>query len=119
VVLQLKRWAFRRHNNKSKRWTLDKYFKSEGSRNWIFRQTVKEKGKKTKQSFTLNKLADIPINRYLKIKKEANPFDPAWNVYFEERRDNRLKVLRAGLKKEGMTLSDWTRKCHCAGLIWS
>ena len=83
LVSQLKRWAFRRHSNKSKRWVLEKYFKSENNRKWVFQDTLK--GKDTKQVFTLKKLADIPIVRHVKIRKDANPFDPGWDAYFVNR----------------------------------
>jgi RNA-directed DNA polymerase len=86
LVGQLKRWAFRRHGNKSKRWAAEKYFKSENNRKWIFKDTVEINGEK--QVFTLKKLADIPIIRHVKIMKEANPFDPAWDAYFEKRSRN-------------------------------
>ena len=68
---------------KSKEWVLLKYFKSENNRNWVFKDTCEFEGKK--QTFTLKKLADIPIRRHVKIKKDANPFDPKWDGYFENR----------------------------------
>ena len=27
-------------------------------------------------------MADIPIVRHVKIRKDANPFDPQWDMYF-------------------------------------
>jgi len=33
----------------------------------------------------LVKPADISIRRHLKIRGEANPFDPCWRAYFEDR----------------------------------
>jgi RNA-directed DNA polymerase len=29
--------------------------------------------------------ADVPIKRHIKIKGEANPYDPEWEPYFEYR----------------------------------
>ena len=29
----------------------------------------------------------MPIRRHLKVRSEANPYDPRWEVYFEERLD--------------------------------
>jgi len=93
LVGQLKRWAFRRHHNrKSKGWVLEKYFKSENNRKWVFQDTFKRNN--TKQVFTLKKLADIPIIRHVKIRKEANPFDPEWDRYFERRRRKTSMVLK-------------------------
>nr|WP_298653728.1 group II intron maturase-specific domain-containing protein [uncultured Proteiniphilum sp.] len=89
LVLQLKRWAFRRHTDKSREWVKNKYFQTEGNRKWVFAQTVeKDGGKKT---YTLRKLADIPITRHLKIKMEANPFDGDWYEYFDKRQSARLR----------------------------
>jgi RNA-directed DNA polymerase len=28
---------------------------------------------------------DTPIRRHIKIRREANPFDPHWQTYFNER----------------------------------
>lgn len=89
LVLQLKRWAFRRHANKSRQWVKNKYFQTVGNRKWVFAQTVeKDAGKRTS---TLKKLADIPITRHLKIKMEANPFDREWYEYFDKRQSARQR----------------------------
>jgi len=89
---QLKHWAFRRHNKKSKGWVLKKYFKAENNRNRVFKDTFEVNG--VKEVFTLKKLADIPIQRHVEIKSDANPFDPQWDAYFENRSRKALKVLR-------------------------
>jgi RNA-directed DNA polymerase len=92
-VGQLKRRAVRRHSRKSVKWVLEKYFKSENNRNWVFKATAEVKG--IQKTFTLNKLADIPITRHVKIKKDANPFDSQWDAYFTERRRKSSRVRRA------------------------
>ena len=92
LVGQLKCWAFRRHNRKSKGWALKKYFKSESNRKWVFKDTCKVKD--VKKVFKLKKLSDIPIIRHVKIKSDANPFDPEWDAYFEGRDRKAFKVLR-------------------------
>jgi len=91
LVGQLKCWAFRRHNRKLKRWIIDKYFKSDNKRKWVFKDFMNEDGKM--QVFKLKKLADIPIVRHIKIKSDANPFDPQWDNYFETRKPKVLKAL--------------------------
>ena len=88
LFLQLKRWAFRRHN-KSREWVKDKYFQAAGNRTWVFAETVEVD--KSKKTFSLRKLADIPITRHLKIKMQANPFDADWYGYFETRQSARLR----------------------------
>ena len=70
-------WAERRHPNKALGWVKSKYYQSVGSRNWVFR----EQG----GTVTLFKLGDIPIRRHIKIKSDANPYDPDWLEYFIKR----------------------------------
>lgn len=89
LFLQLKRWAIRRHANKSRKWVRDKYFHTDKNRKWIFTETVEQDG--SRNTFTLRKLADIPIIRHLKIKMDANPFDALWHGYFEDRQSARLR----------------------------
>ena len=93
LVGQLKHWAFRRHPKKSKIWVLDKYFKSDGRRKWRFMQVIKVSDNLI--TFALKKLADIPIVRHVKIMNDANPFDSAWDEYFEVRRKKRLMLFRS------------------------
>jgi len=71
------RWAKRRHPRKPGKWIKPKYFQKIGNRNWVF----KEKDGKAE----LAQLSGIPIRRHVKIKAEANPYDPIWNDYFEKR----------------------------------
>ena len=48
--------------------------------------------------------AGIPITRHIKVKGEANPFDPAWEAYFEDR----LSVkMTTNLKGRRQFLSLW------------
>ena len=89
LINQLKRWSYRRHTDKSREWIRNRYFIRDGSRNWVFGVEYVCNGIKDK--FTLYKLTDIPIKRHIKVKCEANPFDPSWDDYFEGRR---LKQVR-------------------------
>lgn len=93
LTLQLKRWSYRRHTNKSRKWIKDKYFIKIGSRDWMFGFNYEDCDKK--YTFVLLKLADISIERYIKIKKEANPFDTTWDAYFERRQKKGWRVRSA------------------------
>ena len=84
LMNQLKRWAYRRHSNMSRKWIRDKYFIKNGERSWIFGYKYEDNGKKT--IFALMKLSDIPIKRHIKVKCESNSFEPTWDAYFERRR---------------------------------
>ncbi len=70
-------WAKRRHPKKSLKWIKSKYFQRRGNRDWVFC----EKNSKIK----LLKMRDIPIRRHIKIKANANPYDPQWSEYFKMR----------------------------------
>lgn len=79
LVKQLKRWANRRHDKKTRRWVKERYFKTEGKRNWVFAANFNKAD--NKQRIRLEQLADIPILRYRKVKAALNPFDPQWQEY--------------------------------------
>lgn len=70
---------------------MKRYFKTDGNRHWCFKCQAVESGRK--KIFTLKLLSDIPIVRHTKVKKDANPFDPTWDDYFE------LRQQKAKLKK--------------------
>lgn len=74
------KWALRRHRNKGKRWVKYKYFKTYKGSNWTFLTHDKE-GK----VITLFKATSIPIQRHIKIRSAANPFDNEDEIYFEQR----------------------------------
>ncbi len=89
VYQALWRWAKRRHRNKSKRWIYTKYFRPQHKGNSGFYGVLKQKdgSYRTQQ---LVKAAHIPIHRHIKVKAEANPFDPKWERYFEKRLDAKM-----------------------------
>ncbi len=79
IFQALWRWAKRRHPKKSERWVKQKYFKTLNGRDWVF---FGEDNGKLRHLFHAT---SIPIRRHTKVDGEANPFDPAWEVYFEKR----------------------------------
>src|SRR5262249_4788083 len=80
------RWAKRRHPGKSTDWILRKYWHPVGGRSWRFSA---DNGQRTTDgNISLLQLVcanKTIIRRHLKIKAEANPFDPCWRSYFEDR----------------------------------
>ena len=42
---------------------------------------------------------DVPIKRHVKIKAAANPYDPRWEIYFEERIALQMKENLHGYDK--------------------
>ena len=84
ILNALWRWAKRRHPDKGRRWIKDKYFLSEGTRNWVFYGEQEGAGGKTHR-VRLVSTAATPLKRRAKVKGEANPYDPQWELYFEQR----------------------------------
>jgi RNA-directed DNA polymerase len=76
------RWCRRRHQNRRKRWIKKKYFASTGTRNWVF-HGIRPDGRQINLLYAM----DTPIKRHIKIKAEATPFDPEFEMYFEQRLD--------------------------------
>jgi RNA-directed DNA polymerase len=72
-------WAQRRHPNKPKRWVRRRYFTTVGNRHWVFC------GELDGHRNYLLRAARVPIRRHPKVKGDANPYDPAWDAYFEAR----------------------------------
>jgi RNA-directed DNA polymerase len=78
------RWARRRHPDKNLGWTKAKYFTFHWGRNWtFFGETCDEEGKP--QKVWLFPASRTPITRHVKVKAEANPYDPVYETYFTDR----------------------------------
>lgn len=95
------KWAKRRHPDKPLGWIRKKHYQSEGSRNWVFRERNGKTG--------LFRMTSVPIRRHVKIKGEANPYDPSWKEYFErreirgrERKTDKSRQDRLWLRQRGI-----------------
>jgi RNA-directed DNA polymerase len=84
ILKKLWRWARRRHRHKPAAWVKAKYFSRPGDGNWMPHGSVTDKdgGQRTVFLFRAQSLA---IRRHVKIQGDANPYDPAWELYFEQR----------------------------------
>jgi len=92
------RWSRRRHPNKCWPWIRKKYFRSMGSRHWVFAaNTLLPDGTSTVLRLALAK--DTPIRRHTKIKGDVNPFDPADEIYLEDRLGSKMKSSLSGRRK--------------------
>ena len=107
IFEKLWQWAKRRHPKKGKYWIADRYFTRVKNRNWCFVANFK-KGK-TDDRIALKRLYDTKITRYVKIKGEANPFDPEWTEYFEKRKTYKMLQSLNGRKS---LLYMWERQNH-------
>ena len=83
------RWAKRKHKEKSSGWIRQKYFDEKESQRNIF-HTHAVNGDGEKVTIRLFEAAKVPIQRQIKIRGNSNPYDPAWEIYFEQRQYHRV-----------------------------
>ena len=83
------RWACRRHPNKGKRWIKERYFRCIKGRDWRFAEKDK----------LLPVLGDYKLYDHVKIRSEANPYDPNDDLYFDKRLGQRMGKCLEGRKK--------------------
>ena len=77
-------WAIRRHSNKGKRWIKKQYFKTIKGVSWTFAcSTTDRRG--NEKVLTLYDIAYEPIERHIKVKREASPDDSSFKDYWEKR----------------------------------
>jgi RNA-directed DNA polymerase len=96
------RWARRRHRNKSSGWIYKKYFERLDGR-FVFRERARDEDG-TPRTTKLFRADSLPIIRHVKIRGDANPYDPQWEIYFERRLD--LKMV-ANPKRRQQLLRVW------------
>ena len=99
IFKKLWSWALRRHGNKGKKWIKNKYWKSEGKRNWVFKDNKK-----------LKLMTDKKIIRHIMIRLDENPY--LNKNYFERR-----KFIQGARKLTGRFQAIWKRQkgksCIC------
>lgn len=111
------RWARRRHPTKNAWWVRKKYFWTIGSRSWVLAVQAEDRHGRNRV-FALAKASDTVIVRHVKIRGEANPFDPKWADYFEARLGRRISTALGGRRR---LLHLWRQqggRClHCGDMI--
>jgi RNA-directed DNA polymerase len=98
---QLKRWAERRHPNKSKSWIARKYWHTKDQKNWVFKGG----------EYTLLRHNETEIVRHTKVKGDVSPFNGDW-IYWTSRMGKHPEVstrMATLLKKQ-------KGKCNHCGL---
>src|SRR3989441_6542742 len=83
IHYQLLKWARRTHPNKSYGWLKRKYFSAGGSFGFALR-TWTATGEST--VLRLYSIARTVLDWHIKVRGEANPYDPVYTEYFEQRR---------------------------------
>jgi RNA-directed DNA polymerase len=80
---QLWKWMRRRHGKKNKHWLARKYWLV-GKRPWVFSTRAIRHG--AEHVYELFHPHRVAIVRHTKIRANANPYDPAWEPYFQDRK---------------------------------
>lgn len=94
------RWAIRRHPNKSKGWIRSKYLASIYGRSGVFALKVTRAYANGESKWLrLAEAGETKIKRHVKVIGEANPFDPRWETYFEDRIGLKMKANLKGRRK--------------------
>ena len=70
IYNKLKKWGKHRHSNKGNKWIANKYWQTIGGDHWIF--ATKQEGK---TSSRLQKHSEVKIQRHVKVKSDASPYD--------------------------------------------
>ena len=78
------RWIHHRHPNKSYTWKKRKYFLAIGDKGLFSTQILSKKGEL--RTLALYRMASTKIQRHIKVRGIANPYDPNYTEYFRKRR---------------------------------
>lgn len=84
LTSKLWRWAKRRHPNKGATWLQAKYFIRQKDRMRFGMLIRNSKG--VTIPFYLYLTSKTPIERHIKVKAKATPYDPSYTDYFEQRK---------------------------------
>ena len=104
------RWAKRRHPHKGARWVRQKYFPTCGRRQWVFSGEVAAGAGQTR-TVRLFSLRRVPIRRHVQVRTQANAYDPAWELYFEERLSVTMKQTLNGVRRQHALWSAQAGRC--------
>ena len=97
IFICLWHWARRRHPEKSPRWLKQKYFEQHEGSNWVFfGESCDNEGNPHKVRLLL--ASSTPIRRHIKVQSAANPFDPAYETYFEKREGDHMAETFRGTR---------------------
>jgi RNA-directed DNA polymerase len=108
------RWCRRRHPNQPRKWIKDRYFKRFGNRDWVFTGTLKDDKNRSRVT-CLQAAARVGIYRQVKIRGEANPYDPEWEGYFDERLYRKMQRSLVGQGRIAYLHSQQGGRCGGCG----
>ena len=85
IFTSLWQWARRKHPSKRARWIQQKCWGRHQGWNWSFFGVWQTADGKPSVVW-LQHARRTPVRRHIKVRSEANPYDPAWQEYFAQRR---------------------------------
>jgi RNA-directed DNA polymerase len=91
IYRALWRWAVRRHRKRGAHWIRRKYFDGQ----WTFHGRVRQEDGSWRK-VSLVRPARVPIVRHVKVRAAANPYDPKWEPYFEQRLQRKMAANLQG-----------------------
>jgi RNA-directed DNA polymerase len=97
IFSSLWRWARRRHPGKTARWRKQKYFAQHNGQDWsFFGETCDDDGQPS--AIWLLRASNTAIKRHIKVQGDANPYDPAYETYFEQREETHMRESFRGTR---------------------
>jgi RNA-directed DNA polymerase len=110
IFWKLRRWCRERHRNKGWEWIRRKYFQRAGDRDWAFTGMIRDREGQP-WPIRLMRAAGVRILRWQKIRSAANPYDPSWELYLEERMAWKFGHTLAGQGRIGYLWKGQGGKC--------
>ena len=114
IYHMLWRWCRRRHRHEPRRQLYAHYFQRVGNQSGVFTGTLLD-GKGRAYLIALHKARQIRIVRHVKVRGDANPYDPAWELYFEDRLFQKLQTTLAGRGRIAYLYQEQNGRCGSCG----
>jgi len=95
LFFEIRRWLHRRHPNKGRRWLCKKYYRSHQNIQWSF-FAAKKHTDGSSEYRELVKAGRTPIVRHIKVRRDANPYEPSSIEYFISRKQKKMYVNQDG-----------------------
>lgn len=107
------RWATRRHPKKTAAWVARKYYPDVDGRQ-VFSGTMLNRAGEVRP-IRLYQAHETVIRRHIKIRGAANPYDPEWELYFEERTQRQMVEQARGNQRWLKLWLEQKGKCVVCG----
>jgi RNA-directed DNA polymerase len=110
---QLLSWMKRRHPNKSTNWMRNKYWHREDDKRWVFAAPARNR-QGEKYLLKLRQHSDTHIQRHVKVRGEASPYDGNL-IYWAQRLKDQHPLMK---QEEAKLLREQKGRCPRCGLYF-